>query len=227
MLAVACGLLPVLIWMVFNYYRLGLLTLTIFSGHSTYTMGSVLGPAYILPTDPPEFVEFADRINQNRASASIDELAIHSAENDGRLAAATHHNEKITLVIGEELRLDPITHDNFEGLFGQRAILGHLRRLLILLRSGIEFMSDTWILVGLLGAIIWLSRTQVESRGLSFGSLSLLIVHLLHMGLVMCSQPAPWSRYYSLTFAPLFFATIVLILYWCKTVLSKDREDAN
>ena len=211
LVAVTLGMLPLVAWMVFNYWRLDRFTVTPAGGHPRFHLGSLLGIPKPRAEDPPQFKKFIELFAARRPEASTLDIELSNSLHDGSRFQLYLDTTAEAMALRPALSSSWLEFYEILSLYGERARQQFPERYLIHLRSGLMTLVDTVPCAAIL-VLLW-SYARYRGRHCLSPYLACAMLLLLLHGAVVASLVVitPMNlRYYTLTLAPL-----LLTMLWC------------
>jgi hypothetical protein len=225
----ACiGCTPLLVWLVWNYFRIGIIGVSALAGSALFVGGSMLGPVESSELLKPTEKVFLEEFSKRAWFATDEEIAFTATPGKPlRVFAQYVGNLHHAWDIAENMGLTPLETDNLLKAYGIAAIKRHCSRYLLHVSSGLNScLEDVVLFIVIYGVVCYLNlRGSAQAYTLCL----VLLIHLLHTATVVLTQPLI-NRYFLLTCIPLLTVyglsalSFVLIL---KTRSCGRQEEKN
>jgi hypothetical protein len=202
------SLMPILLWMSFNLWRLGSFTLTPFTGPNLFGVASLVGHATPQEGDSPELALFIEHVNAQKRPRPDEPLPFDRIRVWG-VVLMYHRNVHF---IAEPLALthgwDRVDFNRMTLIYSFRVIRSSPRDYVRYVLFGLRQLGGVVPLLPFVLAIpiYWLVRG--EQRGLAVATLALFALHAAHVALCAAIEVVI-PRYHDLTFSPLLGISVV------------------
>lgn len=217
---IVVGIMPVLLWMSFNFYRLGEFKLAAFEGFNIFGVGTMIGAPAPEGQDTLLMKQFISDVNSNKIpTAGTEKQFLNKSVTSYDQKFYNHNIYNIALSLPDIKKMDPVRINSMMRMYGLRSIADNPDVYALYIWQGLRFLqSQRWILlVGLLLAIAL--RRHEELTGLAFTVGIAMGIHLGHS--VMCAMiQIVILRYHLLTAVP--FNLFVVLL--CASLVSKNLK---
>ncbi len=224
--ALVVGLSPLLILLLINYARFGVVSLTPYGGRNLFIAGSMSGTASTDSRDAPMLSRFIELVTARKNHYASAELALTDGD-QGFEGLTVRYLEDFARVedIAKELGLDFIQLNQHTATYVMRAIREHFSNYLALQLRWYTWLAKKSLIFipALLIVCSWLRSHR--DRPLTCAFLGIFSLHLIQMASVVATQP-PLERYLITTHYVVLYATTVVAWRYYSTVIAPKAKSA-
>lgn len=212
--ASALGALPLILWVLCNFYRLGVPVVTPFGGANLYGVATIIGHAEVEEGDSKNLRTFIVETNKEKFPPPGEHYAPELFLPYGKYEDAYSDN---MWKIGEELlrthSWSRVAQNDLMMTYSLRTIssfpLEYVRYVLL------NFKIYHWPPIHLLlsCALIVVLLKRERSQAVGWGVLTILVIHLVQTALCSVIEQ-PLMRYYNPTVSALFFSMLASCAIW-------------
>ena len=205
--ALALGCAPVALWAAFNFYRLGLFTVSPAGVVSLFGVASALGPASAQAGDDLAFQVFVREANRMRSI--LDSLAgVPGGPTQEQIYSVVADNTSLAWMLKEQLQLSWKDTTHYLARYSHRVIIDRGRTYLMYVWQGVTGLYSLLpLLVPMLlfPFYLWWRRVSLP---LAYAAIMFLALHVSYAVLIAVVG-VMHGRYYNLTFIPLHSVALI------------------